>query len=51
MDSKFSIRAVCFIFWVALVRKAQGEDININRYGAKADGKSDDSQVKACSHS
>ncbi|GMY09711.1 exopolygalacturonase clone GBGA483-like [Fagus crenata] len=45
MDSKFSIRAVCFIFWLALVRKAQGEDININRYGAKADGKSDDSQA------
>uniref|UniRef100_A0A7N2MBB6 Polygalacturonase n=1 Tax=Quercus lobata TaxID=97700 RepID=A0A7N2MBB6_QUELO len=59
MDSKFTIGAVCFmIIWLALIRKSQGADINVIKYGAayqkkkkkkkngaKADGKPDDRQA------
>nr|POF18145.1 threonine--trna ligase, chloroplastic/mitochondrial 2 [Quercus suber] len=38
--------AICFmIIWLALIRKSQGADINVIKYGAKADGKSDDRQA------
>ena len=50
MDSKFTVGAVCFmIIWLALIRKSRGADINVIKYGAKADGKSDDRQVNKCS--
>ncbi|KAK7850618.1 polygalacturonase-like [Quercus suber] len=46
MDSKFTVGAICFmIIWLALIRKSQGADINVIKYGAKADGKSDDRQA------
>ncbi|CAN6571476.1 unnamed protein product [Malus baccata var. baccata] len=46
MGSKFVLRATFFLFLVALFIKAKAADIDIKKFGAKADGKTDDSQVQ-----
>lgn len=46
MGSKFVLGATFFLFLVALFIKAKAADIDIKKFGAKADGKTDDSQVQ-----
>ena len=45
MGSKFVLGATFFLLLVALFIKANGADIDIKKFGAKADGKTDDSQA------
>lgn len=45
MGSKYVLGTTCFLFLVAFSLKTNGADFDIRKYGAKADGKTDDSQV------
>lgn len=46
MDSKFILGTTFFLFLISFSIKARAADFDIKKYGAKADGKTDDSQVK-----
>lgn len=45
MGSKYVLGTTCFLFLVAFSLKTNAADFDIKKYGAKADGKTDDSQV------
>lgn len=36
---------LCFLIWLALIMEAEAANLDVKKYGAKADGESDDSQV------
>ncbi|KAB1208664.1 hypothetical protein CJ030_MR6G006525 [Morella rubra] len=46
MDSKFLVRAtLSLVFILAVLKEAKGTEFNVKNFGAKADGKSDDSRA------
>lgn len=45
MGSKYVLGTTWFLFLVAFSLKTNAADFDIKKYGAKADGKTDDSQV------
>lgn len=51
MDSKFLVRAsLSLVFILAVLKEAKGTEFNVKNFGAKADGKSDDSRVNTSTH-
>ncbi|XP_021803726.1 polygalacturonase-like, partial [Prunus avium] len=45
MGSKFILGTTFFLFLISFSIKARAADFDIKKYGAKADGKTDDSQA------
>lgn len=45
MYSNMIAAAACLLFWLCLLTEVRGKKFDVKKFGAKADGKSDDCKV------